>query len=342
MSEENLLISFLLIVRNEGLRVGNCLGSMLDQTLDKHLYEIIVVDGMSQDSTREVVEKAISDNPDRGIRLLDNPRKILSTGWNIGIREARGEFVIRPDAHGEVPQDFLERNLYVMQRHPEAWAVGGILTTVGKGFWGEAIAAGLACRMGVGGSSFRIGGKPGPAEAVVFALYRRDRLLEIGGFDEGLPLNQDNACHGKIRQMGGVLYFDPSIRSTYFCRDSLSQLWRQMFRRSIWLMLILKHQSRKSLAIRYFIPLAFVLFLFAASIVGAFWSPALWIGASALGLYILTGWLFALKMKLSFLQKISLPAVFLTTHTAYGLGSIVGLVRLIGYRPRASGSEISQ
>lgn len=328
-------ISFLLVVRNEQKRAVECLGSMLDQTLDSSMYEIIVVDGMSIDGTRKAVEEVIAKHPDRAIRLLDNPGKILSSGWNVGIRAARGRYVIRPDAHAVVPRDFLEKNLSAMRAHPDAWAVGGVLKTVGKGFWGEAIASALSTHMGVGGSRFRVGGMPGPVYTVVFGLYSREKLLEVGGFDESIPLNQDNVCHARIHERGGLLYFDPSISSVYYSRGTLRSLWRQMYRRSKWLMLMLKHQATNSLRPRYLAPVTFVLFVMVLAVLGFFWKPfaaaelAVWIA------YFTAGWASTATDKLSFLQKLCMPVVFLSMHAAYGVGTLAGLFSLPFYKPKA-------
>ncbi len=326
----------MLVVRNEREHVECCLTSMLGQTLAPELYEIIVVDGLSGDGSRNVVEQVIAANPNRAIRLLDNPGLILSCGWNIGIRAARGQYVIRPDAHGEVPPDFLEKSLEVMQAHPEAAAVGGVLDTVGQGWWGEVIAALLSSRVGVGGSSFRVGGRPGPCETVVFGLYKRQDLLEIGGFDEGLALNQDNVCHARLRAAGKVLFFDPGIRSTYICRGSLTKLWRQMFRRAQWLVLMFKHQRSSNFSPRYFVPLAFVLTILAL-LVGGGWARGLSaLLAGLLGLYALVGLAVAAGRRLRPAQVLAFPLAMFVLHFSYGLGEIVGCLRLPFYRPDAA------
>lgn len=332
-SAEEILISFLLVSKNEKKYIGKCLLSMLNQTIDPKTYEIVIVDGLSTDGTREIIQKFISAHPNRNIILFDNPKEILSSGWNIGIRESHGKYLIRPDAHADVPADFLERNLAVARAHPEVWAVGGVLKTIGSGFWGQTIAGCLSSRMGVGGSRFRVGGRSGPADTIVFGLYKRDKLLKIGGFDETILLNQDNLCHSKIDRHGGVLYFDPSIKSTYFCRDSLRSLWKQMFKRSIWLMRMLKHPSGRFLSIRYVIPLLFLLAMFTLVIAG-FFNPLLWwIQATVLAGYVLFSWLFSTTMPISIWQKICTPVVFLVTHAAYGIGSLLGLLTLPWYQP---------
>lgn len=331
------LISFLVVVRNECTYIEACLTSMLNQTLSPELYEIIVVDGMSRDGTRDIIQRTIAAHPARAIRLFDNPGLILSCGWNIGIVEARGRYVIRPDAHAEVPSDFLERSLAVKQAHPEAVAVGGVLETVGRGFWGQTIAALRSSRIGAGNSRFRVGGAAGPAETVVFGLYERSELLEIGGFDESIPLNQDNVCHGRLRAAGKTLFFDPSIRSRFYTRASLPAAWKQQYRRSKWVILMLKHQQEGSFSPRYLAPLAAAALAAVLLLGGWLVSPLCWIVLAALAAcHAFLALLTAYRNRLNFLQILAAPLALAVLHGAFASGSIAGLLRWRFYAPDAS------
>lgn len=328
------LISFMVVVRNEEKYLAECLEGMLNQTLAPALYEIIVVDSMSTDCSRQIVQAVMAAHPNRLIRLVDNPGVILSCGWNEGLRAGRGQYVIRPDAHGSVPRDFLEKTLAVMQAHPKAAAVGGVIETRGRGFWGEIIAAVLSSQFGVGGSDFRVGAPPGPGNPV-FALYQRQVLLDIGGFDERIPLNQDNLCHARLRALGHLLYLDPSIRSIYYCRSTLGALAKAMRRRAQWVMLMVRHTSDHVLAPRYLVPLVFLLSLIATGVGGLFWPP-LWLALVAILLaHLTTAYAFAARMQLSVIQRLLVPVAALVTHLSYAVGSLIGLMRLPFYVPRS-------
>jgi len=330
------LISFLLVTRNERQHIVPCLTAMLDQTLDPTRYEIIVVDSLRTDGTRELIQDIIAARPDREIRFLDNPRRILSSGWNIGIRAARGQYVIRPDAHAEVPRDFLERNLTAKADHSEAAVVGGVLETVGSGLWAETIAALRSSRLGAGNARFRVGGEPGPVRAVVYGLYERRVLLEVGGFDEGLPANQDNVCHARLRAAHKILYFDPRIRSRYHPRTTLAALWKQMYRRSKWLVLMLKHHAKGGLAPRYLVPLL-ALLLACLLLIAGWHVPLLWVKLGVLvGLYFLLGLVTAVRAKLRPAQVLAFPLAMLVLHASYALGTTIGCLKYPFYRPDPS------
>jgi len=330
--KKNVLISFLVVVRNEENYISCCLNSILNQKFDPNLYEIIVVDGMSEDSTRFIVKQIINNNPDRSIRMMNNQKKILSSGWNIGINASKGKYIIRIDAHAKIPKDFLEKNIKSIEKHKDAWGVGGIIKTVGYGFWGQIIAEALSSPFGVGNSRFRIGGKPGLVDTIVYGLYKRDRVIEVGGFEENIPLNQDNLFHRKIHEKGGILYFDPSIKSIYFCRDSIKKLWKQMYNRSFWLMRIIRFESVYSFSLRHIIPLFFFAGILILSLASLFYPLALRVFLLLAFLYLAFCLGFSAFSSLSLLKKFCLPLIFLTIHFAYGIGSLFGLVTLPFYK----------
>ena len=333
---QDIVISFLLVIRNECGYVRECIQNILDQTLDKTAYEIIVVDGMSTDGSRKIIKEIIGSNPKSSVALLDNPKLLLASVWNVGVHAARGEFVIRIDAHAGIPNDFLEQNLRVLREHPQATAVGGVIQTIGRGFWGQAIAAALSCPFGVGGSRFRIGGSPCQTDTAVFALYRRETLLKIGGFDERLRRNQDVACHSRIKAQGGTFYFDPAIKSTYFCRTSIPSLAKQMYLNGHWLPLLSKHDIGKVFALRYFVPMSFVISLLGLATLSVWFGWAGWLLMAMMAVYFAAAMKFAFvpRPHLHIAQKAVLPLIFLTMHLAYGSGWLTGLLRLPFYRPK--------
>jgi glycosyltransferase involved in cell wall biosynthesis len=328
-------VSVLVVVRNEADCIDECLRSILAQYLPAERYEVIVVDGMSGDGTREAVEAVIRDHPERRIRLLDNPKRILASGWNIGLRAAEGPYVIRVDTHAALPADFLRTNLRVMAKQPDAAAVGGVLRTRGRGLLGEVIAAALSSRFGVGGSTFRVGGRAGEADTAVFALYRRQVLLEAGGFDESLKRNQDLLCHARIRAAGGRFYFDPAIRSTYYCRRRLGALARQMYGNGHWLALLLWHRRRGAFSTRHLVPLVFLAALLTLGLLAVWFAAARWALLGLAAVYLAAALWAAARTTLSLGRRLVFPLVTLVMHLSYGAGWLTGLLRLAFYRPGA-------
>ncbi len=233
----DLVFSLLLVVRNEMGYIRRVLESILHQDFPQQQYEIIVVDGYSTDRTPAIVQTYQTRYPGR-IQYIKNPQQTLPSGWNIGIRHAKGDYVIRVDGHSDIPLDFLSKTYEVIQRVPEADCVGGVIQTEGEGFWGEVNAYVYSHPFGVGNSKFRITKNrwEGYVDTVPYGAYRRELFQEIGLFDESLKRNEDLEMHARIRNNGGRFFLSTEIRSTYFVRNTLGALLKKSFGDGKWTM----------------------------------------------------------------------------------------------------------
>lgn len=335
---EKPFVSALIVVRNEENRVGKCLESLLSQDYPRDRYEIIVVDGESTDRTVDIVEKTAADAARGGntvpLRILGNPKRILASGWNIGIKAAKGEFVIRPDAHAYVEPDFISKNVETMLRIGDAACVGGRMETLSDTKAGTLIKEALSSPFGVGGSKFRWSKEAGYVDTVAFGLYRKSIFAEIGYFNEALVRTQDNDLHRRMRDAGMKFYLDPSICSRYYSRSSFPKLARQQFNNGKWTMInFLLRPGHMS--IRHFVPLGFVLALLAAAVAGVFWHPAWWALAGGVAVHLACGFCFAGKRSSAPLHVLLLPFVFLLMHLSYGVGSIAGVFAAPGVKKLA-------
>lgn len=97
-------ISVIIANFNYGRYIGRCIRSLLSQSLDSRLYEIIVVDDASTDDSVAVMKTYGSE-----IRILQNEKNMgLSYTANVGIRSAKGRYVVRVDSDDYVHTDFLK------------------------------------------------------------------------------------------------------------------------------------------------------------------------------------------------------------------------------------------
>src|SRR5436190_20273870 len=90
-------VSVVVPCRNELGFIQACLESILNQESPEGGFEVIVADGKSSDGTREFLRELAQR--DSRVRLIDNPGRIVPTGLNAAIRAARGQIIIRMDAH---------------------------------------------------------------------------------------------------------------------------------------------------------------------------------------------------------------------------------------------------
>ena len=331
----DILVSFLIVVRNEQEYIEQCLRSILNQIFEPELYEIIVVDGMSTDRTREIVEQLINEHPARKIQLLDNPERTLATGWNLGIRKSKGKIIIRIDGHGSAPPDFISESVRALNEHPDAWCVGGPIETINTTYVGRAIATAMSSPVGVGNAMFRLGNYEGYVDTLAFGAYKRWVFDKIGLFDEGLLRNQDDELNLRLIINGGKIFMTPKIKSKYYSRTSLGKLWRQYFQYGFWRIRTLQKHKRAA-TLRQIVPLLFVSSLFVLA-VGGIVSKIFWyILAATLLLYALAlvygsinvgrqaGWKYALLA----------PVVFAILHFGYGFGCLWGIVRFVLLRSK--------
>ncbi|MDQ0338504.1 glycosyltransferase involved in cell wall biosynthesis [Caldalkalibacillus uzonensis] len=247
--------SFLLVVRNEEKYLENLLKSVLNQEFPSSKYEIIIVDGLSSDRTPDIIDKYIKLYPSR-IRCFQNPKQTLPSGWNIGIKNSNGRYVIRVDGHCQIPKDFLAKTYAVIQTVPDAACVGGIIKTKGKGFWGKVNAYVYSHPFGVGNSKFRTLNThwEGYVDTVPYGAYRRDIFDQVGYFREDLQRNEDLEMHARIRNQGGNFYLSTTIQSVYFARDTLWGLIKKSLGDGKWTF-IAARKSEGVLRLRHYIPL---------------------------------------------------------------------------------------
>ncbi len=325
------LVSVLVPIRNEAGFIERCLESILEQTYPADRIELLVLDGMSDDGTREIVTRL--GGRDQRVRLVDNPRRIVPTAMNIGIRESRGEIIIRVDGHTVVEKDFIEQSVRALREHPDAWCAGGPTRTVNETYVGRAISAAMSSPVGVGNAMFRLGGYEGYVDTIAFGAYWRWVFEKIGLFDEELVRNQDDELNYRLIKAGGRIYMTPKVRSTYFARTSLRKLWRQYYQYGFWRIRTMQ-KHREPATLRQVAPLAFVLIWIALIVAAAAWGPMRWALAGFAALYLLG--LIAGAADVARRGRLAeaplAPAIFPLLHFGYGLGSLAGVVHFLVLR----------
>lgn len=333
------MVSVIIPCRNEEGFIGECLDTIISQDYPKEEMDVLVVDGMSEDKTRDVVEEKASQYP--FIRILSNRNKFTPFGLNIGIKAARGDIILRMDAHAGYEKDYVSKCLKYL-KESGADNVGGIIKTLPKEntLTAQAIAYCLSSPFGVGGSHFRTGSnKPRWVDAVFGGCYRKEIFHKVGLFDERLIRSQDIELNRRLRKAGGKILLAPDIISYYYPHSTFKKFLRHNFNDGIWTILPLKFGVR-IFSRRHLLPLIFVsglIFLFLFSLVSGFFFVLFLL---AIIIYFLASLLFSLEVVLK-KRKIKLlpylPLAFASRHFGYGAGSLFGLVQLYPLvKPRLS------
>jgi glycosyltransferase involved in cell wall biosynthesis len=246
---------------------------------------VIIADGMSTDGTREAIEAFKAGHPALAIRVVDNPKRIIPAALNEAIAAAGGDVIVRLDAHSVPRPDYVARCVDTLTRTGAANAGGVWDIQPSQATWlGRAIAAAAAHPLGAGGARYRTGGAVGEVDTVPFGAFQRAWLERVGPFDESLLTNEDYEFNVRIRQAGGVVWFDPTIQSTYFARGDLQSLARQYARYGYWKAKMAARYPR-SLRWRQTLPPLFVLALLVFGLIAPLWKPAGVLFGVQLGLY---------------------------------------------------------
>lgn len=259
-------VSVIIPARNEEKFIEKCIESFLTCDYPGELIEVIVVDGMSDDRTREIVGE-ISRRDDR-VLLIDNERKITPVAMNLGVKTSKGDYIFFSGAHSEIPSNYITK---CIKHAIETGAdnVGGVMKTEPRvrSAVGIAISKVLSSPLGVGGAKFRTGvSKPTEVDTVPFGCYKREVFDTIGYFNEKLVRNQDIEFNLRLKRAGGKIILFPDIELTYYSRSTLEELWKNNFGNGFWVIAAKKY-AEVPYSTRHLVPLMFVLFLLLGSLI---------------------------------------------------------------------------
>jgi glycosyltransferase involved in cell wall biosynthesis len=302
-------LSFVMAARNDEKYVLRALDSILSQDLTTPI-EVIVAIGLSQDSTKELVENYKQKYPSI-ISIIENPEGDTASGLNLAIAETSGDFVLRVDSHSVIGKSYASAALEISTA-TNAANVGGRMMAVGESAFQRALAHAYGSRAGLGGGSFHIGGKAGPVDTVYLGCFQKSWLDKVGGFDPKWVRGQDWELNKRIREAGGLVWFDPRLEVTYYPRDNWKALAKQFFNTGIWRGALTREAPTEA-ALRYWIPPLLVLSTI-------FWLP-LWLYLIAIG-FVAVG-----ATELSWRSRLWLMIVLPTMHFSWGIGFWIGLVR---------------
>lgn len=319
----NSTVSVIVPCRNEKDDIETCVRSILAQVPPPEGFEVIVADGMSDDGTRDILNRLAHE--DSRLRVVDNPHRIIPTGLNLAIHVAQGRIIIRMDAHTRYAPDYLLQCLAVLHE-TGADNVGGPARTESIGYIQSAISAAYHSPFAVGGSRFHNTGYEGHVDTVTYGCWRREIFDRIGLFDEELVVNEDDEFNLRLLRAGGKIWQSPRIKSWYRPRQSLGTLFRQYMQYGYWKVRILQ-KHKKPASVRHLIPGCFLFLLVLLPLLYLWWPLAGWGWLGLVGMYSLCITLASLinaRGRRWTLLPV-LPLVFACYHLAYGYGFLRGM-----------------
>lgn len=326
-------VSVVIPCYNEEGFIAKALESLSDQYDVEH-YEIIVVDGLSADQTRNEITEFVKGHKYLSVRIVDNPARNIPTALNLGVQNAGGEVIARMDAHAVPPKGYIRRCVEVLSQ-PDVGVVGmpchikpGQDTLIA-----EAIANAVSHSFGIGDAKYRLSESKLPQESVdtvAFSCFRKSLWEELGGFNEALLTNEDYDFNYRVRKLGRQVILDRSGRCDYFARPTLSQLSQQYRRYGYWKAQMVKLHPA-SIKLRHLVAPAFVSSIVLLTLAGVFVRVAWLVLSLELLLYFLLAVYFGFKIARKSSSGLSImflmPVVFFTIHVSWGTSFLGGLVR---------------
>jgi len=327
-------VSVIVPCRNEKGFVAACLDSLAANDYPKTRMEILVVDGMSEDGTREVLAECARRFP--FVKILDNPKKVTPAAFNIGVRNARGDLIMIMSSHATCGADTISQCV-THSRQSGAENVGGIwkIKPGDRGLIASCICTALSHRFGVGGAAYRTLGKrdrePRWVDTAAYGCYRKEVFSKIGLFNEKLVRGQDIELNLRLKRAGGRTLLVPSIVINYYARTDLGAFWMHQFKNGVWAILPFLYSPIMPVRWRHLVPLAFVLGLLGSVVVATVHPAGLWVLAGIAGTYAIGNVTASLQVSLrekDIRYLVAMPVVFASLHVAYGVGSLWGLVKV--------------
>lgn len=331
-------VSIVIPCRNERRHIRACLDSIDAIEYPKERLEVLVVDGASEDGTTEIIDEICRAKP--YFRRIDNPKRITPAALNLGLAAAKGEVIVRMDAHATYDVSYVRNGVELLASTGADLVGGPVATEPGADtLAARCVALATSHPFGVGNSKFRTSDVEGWVDTVPFGAFRREIFDRVGTFDERLVRNQDNELNSRILAHGGRIYQSPRMRSTYFNQATIRGLLSQAWRAGRWNVYTVRLNSG-AFHLRHFAPLAFVLGLLGLAMLAVV-SPLLALaGAGVLAVYGLAATASAVQVLWTRRDAAALllPPLFFLYHVAYGSGSMHGLLDALK-QVSASGSE---
>lgn len=324
-----MLVSFCVIAYNEEKAIYSLFKDIVDQDYPHDKMEVVLVDAMSTDQTKQLMmDFSKKEHGFKRVVVLNNEKKIQAAGWNVAIKEARGDIILRIDAHTMIPSDFVTKNVQCILSGENV--SGGRRPNVVEDEtpWKHTLLLAESSMFGSSIAPYRKGNHKTYVKSVFHGAYRKEVFEKAGLFNENLGRTEDNEMHYRIRKAGYKICFNPDIISYQNIRNSWLGMLRQKYGNGHWIGLTLGICPR-CFSIHHFVPLLFILALIITGFLALIGYKCLFFLLCVLYVAIdLLMSLFAIRKQRKYIYYFLLPTIFLSLHIAYGVGTLFGIIEM--------------
>lgn len=328
---DNLIVSIVISAYNEEKYLPGLIEDLKRQTYNKENIEIVFINAMSTDKTTDIIQRFITENTEfRSIRLYDNLKKNQASGFNLGITNSNGDVVLKIDAHSKVTEDFVKNNVELINQGE--YVCGGPRPTIveGEGKWSEALHIVEENMFGSSIADYRNSSQDRYVSSIFHGMYRREVFEQVGLVDEQLGRTEDNELHYRIRNHGYKIRFSPNVLSYQYIRPTLKKMLHQKYSNGLWIGLT-THVKPRCLSIFHYVPFAFVLSVLISTILLPFSPLFLTFLLVVYSLFVISLSILALLQHKN-VVLVLMPFMLFSIHFAYGIGTIVGLIKGFNWR----------
>lgn len=236
-------ISVIVACLNEERFIEHCLASLVKQ--DYHgIFDIIISDGGSTDSTREIVNSLIINHSN--IKLIDNPGRYQSIGRNTAVSQCSSEFFAYLDAHRFAHKSWLSElwNCYYENslKDEHIAGVGSIhLDAANTDFSKAQEIAFQSILSGASSANFLNYREAAKVDHACMCLYKTKLFVEFGSYNPELQIGEDIELNHRITYIYGYnLYLNPNAVNYYYPRENFKDLFIQQFNYGFWRQKVIK------------------------------------------------------------------------------------------------------
>ena len=306
-----MLVSFCVIAYNEEKAIYSLFKDIVDQDYPHDKMEVVLVDAMSTDQTKQLMmDFSKKEHGFKRVVVLNNEKKIQAAGWNVAIKEARGDIILRIDAHTMIPSDFVTKNVQCILSGENV--SGGRRPNVVEDEtpWKHTLLLAESSMFGSSIAPYRKGNHKTYVKSVFHGAYRKEVFEKAGLFNENLGRTEDNEMHYQ------------NIRNSWL------GMLRQKYGNGHWIGLTLGICPR-CFSIHHFVPLLFILALIITGFLALIGYKCLFFLLCVLYVAIdLLMSLFAIRKQRKYIYYFLLPIIFLSLHIAYGVGTLFGIIEM--------------
>ncbi len=320
-----MIVSFAIVAFNEEAYLPKLLSDLIKQDYPHNKIEVLLIDSMSTDNTRQIMDSFAKDKDFLSVKVFENPKKLIPCGHNVALDNYTGDALIRLDAHASMPHDFISRNVAVLENGEVA--SGGRRPNIidDSTPFKETLLSAEQSMFGSGFASYRNSNQKMYASSLFCGMYKREVYDKVGRYNDLLPRSEDNDMTYRIRKAGFKLCYSPDIVFYQHTRSSLPKMLKQKYLNGYWIGKTMGI-SPKCFSLFHFVPFAFVLAIIFTTVLALLGFPLLsylmWIAY----ILLITVMTVAEIIKKPVITNLLLPFIFFLLHISYGVGTLLGLI----------------